>query len=191
MGLDGVGLALATRRQRRAYTLRESLVNEARHPAADDFGPLSFFFEMGTPMSAKRKKKAPRRNPDQYQSVQRLSPAEVNLQREIQYIVSRATEHDARSVKLGPLAFFSSQTGDAWMLDLADGLALCLARDGVAQPVRIVETDKTMAVEWDRTFSINGDVFTTVEKKTGQTATVHGYPMQSILGAIANFEMQD
>ena len=39
---------------------------------------------------------------------------------EIDYIQRRAAEHDGRFVTLGPLILFSTDTGDAWLLDPAD-----------------------------------------------------------------------
>ena len=33
-------------------------------------------------------------------------------------------------VTIGPLVFFSTETGDAWMLELSNQLAARLARDG-------------------------------------------------------------
>jgi hypothetical protein len=144
-------------------------------------------------MSDKRKQKrrdleAHRRKLRQRnQTAQLLSGAEINIQREVDYITRRAAEHDARCVTLGAFTFFATASGDAWMRDAADGLALCLARDGVSQPVRITETDATAAVEWDRTFSIVGECFTTMEKQTGRVTTVLGYPTQAIL-AVRNAE---
>jgi hypothetical protein len=61
---------------------------------------------------------------------QRLSREQINIQREVEYIVRRAAERNARVVTLGPFVFFSTETGDAWLLDPSDHLALCLARDG-------------------------------------------------------------
>jgi hypothetical protein len=66
----------------------------------------------------------------QKRTAQRLEREQVSIQSEVKYIVRRAAERDAWVVTLGPLVFFSTETGDAWMLDPADGLALCLARDG-------------------------------------------------------------
>ena len=39
------------------------------------------------------------------------------LAQEIKYIQRRAAEYDPRFVTVGPLMFFSTETGDAWMLD--------------------------------------------------------------------------
>jgi hypothetical protein len=42
---------------------------------------------------------------------------------EVRYIQNKAAEHDGRVVSLGPLILFSTDTGDAWLLDVADQLA--------------------------------------------------------------------
>jgi hypothetical protein len=58
-----------------------------------------------------------------------------------------AQEQESRVVTLGPLVFFSTETGDAWMLEPEGGLALCLARDGEPLPVEIQETPETFAID--------------------------------------------
>jgi hypothetical protein len=37
---------------------------------------------------------------------------------EVRYIQRRAAEHDSRIVSIGQVVLFSSESGDAWMLDL-------------------------------------------------------------------------
>jgi hypothetical protein len=49
---------------------------------------------------------------------------------EVRYIQRRAADHDGRIVTIGRLVLFSTETGDAWLLDPADRLAARLARDG-------------------------------------------------------------
>src|ERR1700749_1715507 len=49
---------------------------------------------------------------------------------EVRYILRRAAEHDGRVVTIGQLILFSTETGDAWLLDPSDQLAARLARDG-------------------------------------------------------------
>jgi hypothetical protein len=61
---------------------------------------------------------------------------------EANYILSRAQNFDSRVVSFGPLLFFSTKNGDAWMLDPGDGLALCLAREGEPQSVHIITHGK-------------------------------------------------
>ena len=126
-------------------------------------------------MSKRRKKR-------QGEKLQRTW-TKMNLTAEVAYIIGRAREHEARFVTLGPLVFFSTWTGDAWMLDPGDGFALCLARDGSPQPARIMETEESFAVAWDRQYRIEGDTFTTTDQ-SGQVTSFLGYPTLSIREAI-------
>ena len=50
----------------------------------------------------------------------------MNIIKEIKYIIKRGLTNDARKVQLGDLVLFSTQTGDAWLLDTEDTLAICL-----------------------------------------------------------------
>src|SRR5580693_5668017 len=52
----------------------------------------------------------------------------------------RAADYDGRIVTVGQLVLFSTETGDAWLLDPADRLAARLARDGENEPIHIEET---------------------------------------------------
>ena len=49
---------------------------------------------------------------------------------EIAYIQDKAADHDGRIVTIGQLILFSTDTGDAWLLDVTDQLPARLARDG-------------------------------------------------------------
>ena len=71
---------------------------------------------------------------------------DFRLADEIRYIQRRAAVYDGRFVTVGPLALFSTDTGDAWLLDPADHLAVRLARDGDPEPTYFEETDTNFAV---------------------------------------------
>jgi hypothetical protein len=86
-------------------------------------------------------------------------------------------------VSLGPLVFFSTATGDAWLLDAEDSLALCLAREGTRVPVTITETPERFAIEWAGTFRLKGEAMTFVDN-LGSSRTIFGYPTREIEGAI-------
>ena len=81
------------------------------------------------------------------------------LAQEIKYIQQRAAEYDARFVTVGPLVFFSTETGDAWMLDPSDQLAARLARDGDPESIDFQETDTNFAVGWKGNYYIEGHAF--------------------------------
>ena len=78
----------------------------------------------------------------------------------------------------GQLILFSTQTGDAWLLDKQDGLAAQLARDGDPEPIHIEETDANFSIEWKGRYRIQGAAFVYVGRKTGGTGTILGYPTQ-------------
>ena len=69
-----------------------------------------------------------------------IASQNFHLAEEIRYIQRRAAEHQGRFVTIGPLALFSTETGDTWLLDPADHLAARIARDGAAEPVHFEET---------------------------------------------------
>ena len=52
----------------------------------------------------------------------------LQLADEIRYIQRRATAHDGRVVTVDQFVLFSTETGDAWLLDPSDHLAARLAR---------------------------------------------------------------
>ena len=54
---------------------------------------------------------------------------EMSFTEESRRIQSKALGGQACTVRLGRIVFFSSETGDAWMLDPEDGYAVCLVRD--------------------------------------------------------------
>ena len=87
---------------------------------------------------------------------------------EVHYILGRAAEHDGRVVTIGQLVLFSTETGDAWLLDPSDQLAARLARDGDPEPFHIEENETTFTIEWKgATASRERHSFTWIEKPDG------------------------
>ena len=99
---------------------------------------------------------------------------------EIDYIQRRAAEHDGRFVTVGPLILFSTDTGDAWLLDAADHLAARLARDGDPEPIYFEETDTNFAIGWKGNYSIEGNAFIYIESDSGRIVTILGYPTRRL-----------
>ena len=100
---------------------------------------------------------------------------------EVRYIQRRAADHDSRIVTIGQLVLFSTQTGDAWLLDPADQLALRLAQDGNSEAIRIEETDTTFAIAWKGRYRIEGRAFIYSDCDTGRTTTILGYPTDKLV----------
>ena len=103
----------------------------------------------------------------------------MSLTREVKYITDRARSCDARVVARGPLILFSTESGDAWMLDPSDQLALCLARDGSRVRSQIEENEKSVSIEWTHTYQLADDLVTFVDR-SGKAQTLWSYPTAEI-----------
>lgn len=107
--------------------------------------------------------------------------ARWRLADEVQYIQRRAAEYDSRIVTIGPLVLFSTETGDAWVLDPADHLAMPVAREGEFLPVHIAETATSFEIDWTGQYRIDGDAFVYVDKDARRARTIFGYPTRLIV----------
>lgn len=105
---------------------------------------------------------------------------DFRLAEEIDYIQSRAAERDGRLVTVGPLVLFSTETGDAWLLDPADHLAARVARDGDPETIHFEETDTSFAIGWKGTYQIRGDAFVFIDRDTARLTTILGYPTRRL-----------
>jgi hypothetical protein len=106
--------------------------------------------------------------------------ASFRLVDEVRHMQDRAAEHDSRIVTLPQLLLFSTETGDAWLLDPSDHLAVPLAHDGDPLPVYIEETDKNFAIGWTGTYRIDGAAFVYADKESMCVRTILGYPTRKI-----------
>lgn len=129
------------------------------------------------------KHKRPAKSMPSHSHRQVVSGEQISIMREVNYVIKRAQERDARVIRLGSLVLFSTSTGDAWLLDPEDNLALCLARDGERQSFTITETAVSFGIEWNAHYRIDGDAFIVAEH-SGQTKTILGYPTRELLQAM-------
>jgi hypothetical protein len=112
-----------------------------------------------------------------------LNREQISIRGEAEYIIKCAQNYDSRVVSLGPLVFFSTETGDAWILDPEDRLALCLSRDGEKQDFTINESPTNFSIEWKANYRIEEDKFI-VYSQSGEVRTIIGYPTKAILNII-------
>jgi len=123
-----------------------------------------------------RKNRSSNRGPGQ----RRIEGASFRLADEVRYIQRRAAEHDGRVVAIGQLTLFSTQTGDAWIIDRDDHLAFRLACQGDPEPFHITETNTSFAIDWKGHYRIEGKAFIYTDRDTGRTTTVLGYPTDKL-----------
>ena len=107
----------------------------------------------------------------------------TDIKKEINYITERAKANDGRIVRLGGLLLFSTETGDAWILDTEDNLAICLMRNEDKQEYKIIDTPTQFGFDWDYQYNIDINKFIVIDK-TGKIRTIIGYPVQEIMKQI-------
>jgi hypothetical protein len=109
-------------------------------------------------------------------SIRRLRNDEINYTAEATAIQSAALAGVSKVVQLGPITFFSSTTGDAWMLDPTDHFAVCLARGYETRPIPIQETTDQLLIEWSADYLITEGATFLVPERTGAAYAILGYP---------------
>jgi hypothetical protein len=110
---------------------------------------------MAAPSMPGRDRKAIRRRPGK----QMVEGKSFRLADEVRYIQRQAADRHGRVVTVGQLVLFSTETGDAWLLDPSDQLAVRLARDGDPEPVHIEENDTSFVINWKGDYRIDGPAF--------------------------------
>jgi hypothetical protein len=131
---------------------------------------------MAVPPRPAKGRKRIRRGPGQ----QIIGGRDFRLADEVRYIQRQAANHRGRIVTVGQLTLFSTETGDAWLLDPADRLAARLARDGESEPIHIEETDSTFAIGWKGRYRIEGPAFAYSDNDSGRVTTILGYPTDQL-----------
>lgn len=102
------------------------------------------------------------------------------LAREVRSIQRRAAACESRIVTVGPVVLFSTETGDAWVLDPADHVAMQVARESDPLPVQIEETNAGFTIGWGGPYRIEGHAFVYVAENSRTVRTILGYPTQLI-----------
>jgi hypothetical protein len=103
---------------------------------------------------------------------------------EVHYFQKKAAAHDGLVRTISQMVFFSTDTGDAWLLDVSDHLAARLARDGNPErPIDLAETDTAFEIGWQGRYHIEGPAFIYTDFETGRVTTTLGYPTQTIAKA--------
>ena len=101
--------------------------------------------------------------------------SQLDLHAEIEHVLDLAWRRDARVVAVGSFVLFSTDTGDAWLLDPGEGLAVQLASDGARLAFSVLEADSRIAVSWQARFAIDGIAFVVADGSGSRVRTITGY----------------
>ena len=130
-------------------------------------------------MVKKLRQRKKRKRGKERESRRVMTREQTSIKDEVEYIRTRAEARESCVVTLGQLVFFSTESGDAWLLDPEDGLTACVARDGEPVPVEIVEDSLTVSIAWTATYRLDGSVFR-VQLSDGAARSIVGYPVERI-----------
>ncbi len=111
-------------------------------------------------------------------------PKDFVLADEIGYIQARAALRDPRLVRVNSLALFSTESGDAWLLDPRDHTAARLARDGEPEELYFEENEAQVAIGWKGSYRIEGNAFLYTDRESNRLISIEGYPT----GALTKLE---
>lgn len=92
-------------------------------------------------------------------SVQIVQGKDFSLRKELDDIIQAASAGEGRIVTVGVLLLFSTGSGDAWVLDVEDNLALCLMRDFERCGTEVQESAENFSIRWESTFAIEEGCF--------------------------------
>ncbi len=107
----------------------------------------------------------------------------LQLAAEIRSIQRRAAAHDGRVVTVDQLVLFSTETGDAWLLDPSHHLAARLARGGDPQSIAFEETDTSFQIAWTGNYRLDGPAFVYTDRHSRRLSTIIGYPTHLLAAA--------
>lgn len=118
------------------------------------------------------------------------------LEKECDYIIDAALNGNSKIVITGseimangPMILFSTDDGDAWLLDQEDELAMCLCWHGQRQVADIVDTGTQYRISWHGTYRLNGQSFhVDLDVPEIGQRIILGYPLKYIREAIQKTE---
>jgi hypothetical protein len=108
----------------------------------------------------------------------------LSLMHEIELAQQAAAEKRPSFREMGVFLFFSTATGDAWLLEMTESDGVQVAREGVALPPPIDQNPETIEVEWSHTFAIHNREMTITSYADHSTQALTGCPTAEISAAM-------
>jgi len=109
---------------------------------------------------------------------------DMNINETAKNMINAATNGEEKIESLGNFIFFSAHSGEAWILDHRESLALRLADNFEPLPYTIIETTKQFYVEWKEKFHIADGTFIAING--GNQSTFFDYPVEKLQYLIDN-----
>lgn len=115
---------------------------------------------------------------------------QLSLNSEVEKIQKAAVERKNSLYTLGVFVFFSTDSGDGWLLEVSEMDALQVAKDGEAINVEIEEKEETIEVNWSHKFSVKNKLFQVKDYKSKKSTSYPNYPGNRIAKAVSKVRGQ-
>ncbi|MDH3393079.1 MAG: SEC-C metal-binding domain-containing protein [Desulfobulbaceae bacterium] len=120
----------------------------------------------------------------QRQEASAAQPGQISLTGEVKKIQQAAVDGKSEVRTIGVFVLFSSDGGDAWLLELTDMDALLVARKGEALDIEIIESPETLEINWSHRFAIKDKQLRVTAYADKKEEELVGCPVHSIRAAI-------
>ena len=115
---------------------------------------------------------------------------QLSLRSEVEKLQKAAVERRNSLYTLGVFVFFTTDTGDGWLLEVSEMDALQVARDGQILEVEIEENAETIEVNWSHKFSMKNNIFQVRDYKSKESASYPDYPGNRLAKAVKKTRSQ-
>ncbi len=111
-------------------------------------------------------------------------PETPSVNREVAKIQEMAVAKKAAVFSLGVFIFFSTEDGDAWLLEVTDMDAIQVAAGGDKIEVEILENPETIEINWTYKFRIKNKKFVLTSYKDESEEIKEDYPAHSVISTM-------
>ena len=108
----------------------------------------------------------------------------MSLTAEVEKIRKSASEKKEKVFSLGVFIFFSSESGDAWLLEISDMDALKVSENGENLELNIKENPETLEINWSHKFAIKKKKFIVTSYTDKSEETYSNYPTHRIISLL-------
>ncbi|MBI5557163.1 MAG: SEC-C domain-containing protein [Deltaproteobacteria bacterium] len=112
------------------------------------------------------------------------APQQVTLKVEISRLQELGVKKEKSMKALGVFILFSTEEGDAWLLEVSDMDAVKVCDKGNAINVELEENPETIEINWTHRFAIRKKQFVTIAYADKQENVWESYPAHSIFAAV-------
>ena len=108
----------------------------------------------------------------------------ISLSVEVEKIRKFASEKKEKVLSIGVFILFSSESGDAWLLEISDMDALKVSENGEDLEFKIEENPETLEINWSHRFAIKKKKFVVRSYINKSEETYSNYPTHRIISLL-------